>query len=516
MEKKKNFGEGSVWKIILAQAIPLMLAQLVQLFNNVIDRIYIGHMNNNDSMALTGVGLTFPVISFITAFAALFGMGGVPLFSIAYGAGKKDKAELIMGNSCFLLLVSSVILTLLCYIFCEPMLYLLGASDNSYVYAADYLNIFFAGTIFTMLNTGLNGYISAQGFPKIGMLTTLIGAIINIILDPIFIFAFNWAIKGAAAATVLSQVVSAVWIIKFLTKKSTPLPLKKENIRFVPDISGSICKLGITNFIMVGSTCFVQAVCNSTLMLYGGDIYVGIMTIVNSIRDIFQLPIMGLVSGSQPVMGFNYGAKLYERVKAAVRFSLFCGMVYTGLAWLLIVLFPSLWFKIFSSDTSILEPGIPSLRIYFFGFIFMTFQFSGQSTFQALGKAKQAIFFSLLRKAIIVIPLTLILPPLGMGVNGVFIAEPISNALGGLASFTTMYFTIYRKLGKNQKGTKNREIENNKEEIKEEEEDKEDEESEENEKIIEIDIIDNKNSTIVEDEESEDITKIKEIEEKEK
>ncbi|OUM63228.1 hypothetical protein PIROE2DRAFT_61399 [Piromyces sp. E2] len=449
-EKKRNFAEGPVWKIILAQAIPLMLAQLVQLLYNVVDRIYIGHMNNNDSMALTGVGLTFPVITFIVAFASLFGLGGVPLFSISNGAGKKDEAERILGNSCFLLLISSVFLTALGYIFCKPILYLLGASDSSYVYAADYLNIYLSGTIFTMLNTGLNGYIPAQGFPKIGMLTTVIGAIINIILDPIFIFVLNWGVKGAAVATILSQIVSTFWILKFLIKKDTPLRLRKKNIRFDVKISGDICKLGTSNFVMQGTNCFVQAACNSTLMIYGGDVYVGIMTVMNSIRDIFQLPIMGLVSGSQPVMGFNYGAKLYQRVKSAIRFNTFCGMTYTGLAWLLIVIFPALWFKMFSSDSSLLHTGIPAIRTYFFGFIFMSLQFSAQSTFQALGKAKHAIFFSLLRKAIIVIPLTLLLPRLGMGVNGVFIAEPISNAIGGIASFVTMYLTIYRKIGKDK------------------------------------------------------------------
>jgi len=495
MEKKRNFGEGPIWKIILAQAIPLMLAQLVQILYNVVDRVYIGHMNHNDSMALTGVGLTFPIITFIIAFASLFGLGGVPLFSIAYGAGKKDKAELIMGNSCFLLMTSSVVLMVLGYSFCKPLLYLLGASDSSYVYAADYLNVYFAGIIFTMLNTGLNGYISAQGFPKIGMLTTVIGAIINIFLDPLFIFVLNWGIKGAAVATILSQIVSTTWIIRFLTKKSTPLPLRKENIRFIPKIAGNICKLGATNFVMQGTNCLVQAACNSTLMIYGGDVYVGIMTVMNSICDIFALPIMGLVSGSQPVMGFNYGAKLYERVKAAVRFSLFCGMTYMGTAWLVIMIFPSLWFKMFSNDTSILEPGIPSLRIYFFGFIFMNFQFSGQSTFQALGKAKQAIFFSLLRKAVIVIPLTLILPRLGMGVNGVFIAEPISNIIGGLASFSTMYFTIYRKLGKNN-------MINEKEKINKDENIKKDEDT------IEVEMEDHRDSIVIDDEESQDVTEI--------
>ncbi|ORX85982.1 MATE efflux family protein [Anaeromyces robustus] len=493
VEKKKTFAEGKIWKIILSQAIPLMLAQLVQLLYNVVDRIFIGHMDKNDSTALTGVGLTFPIISFIIAFAALFGLGGVPLFSIANGAGKKDEAERILGNSFVLLIISSIILTAIGYIFCKPILYLLGASDSSYIYAADYLYVYFAGTIFVMLNTGLNGYIPAQGYPKIGMLTTIIGAIINLILDPIFIFVLNWGIKGAAFATVLSQIVSIIWILRFLTNSNTPLRLKKENIRFDSKISWDICKLGISNFIMQGTNCFVQAACNTTLEIYGGDIYVGIMTVMNSIRDIFWLPISGLVGGSQPVTGYNYGAKLYNRVKSAIKFNMFCGMTYTSIAWILIVVFPKIFFKMFSSDEALLGAGVPAIRTYFFGFIFMSFQFSGQSTFQALGKAKQAIFFSLLRKAIIVIPLTLILPRIGMGVNGVFIAEPISNAVGGLASFLTMYFTIYRKLGKTK--------ENESEKEKEKEKEKESENESEKEKDVEIEINEEINNEIEDDDE---------------
>ncbi|MBR1458053.1 MAG: MATE family efflux transporter [Oscillospiraceae bacterium] len=446
-QTNRDFSRGPVWKIILQQSVPLMLAQLIQLLYNVVDRIYIGHMDGGSSTALTGVGLTFPVITFIVAFAALFGMGGVPLFSIACGAGDKAKAEHILGNSCCLLLISSVILTAAGYAFCKPVLYLLGASDSSYVYAADYLHIYLAGTVFSMLNTGLGGYISAQGFPRMGMLTTVIGAVLNILLDPLFIFVLHLGIRGAAAATVISQIVSAAWVLHFLMNAQTPVPLRRTEIRIDPVTAGRICRLGTSNFVMQGTACFVQAACNSTLQQFGGDVYVGIMTVLNSVRDVIALPIGGLVSGSQPVVGYNYGAKCYDRVRSAIRFNTLAGAVYTVAAWLLIVLFPALWFRIFSEDTALLDAGIAAIRTYFFGFVFMSFQFAGQSTFQALGKAKQAIFFSLLRKAIIVIPLTLLLPRLGMGVMGVFIAEPISNALGGLASFLTMYVTIYRKLG---------------------------------------------------------------------
>lgn len=441
----KDFSKGAIWKITLSQSIPLMLAQLVQLLYNIVDRIYIGHMDGGNSTALTGVGLTFPIITFIVAFAALFGNGGVPLFSIANGAGDKNRAERIMGNSCCLILISSGVLMLTGYIFCKPILYLLGASDSSYVYAYDYLKFYLAGTLFSMLTTGLNSYISAQGFPKTSMLTTIIGAILNILLDPLFIFVFGLGISGAAIATVISQIVSAAWIISFLIRKA-PLALRLKNILVDADLTKNICKLGTSNFVMQGTTCFVQIACNSTLQTFGGDIYVGIMTVLNSVRDVFFLPISGLVNGAQPVMSFNYGAKKYERVKQSIRFNTLVGAAYTVLAWLLIVIFPSFWFRIFSDDAALIAPGIHAIKIYFFGFIFMSFQFSGQSVFQALGDARHAIFFSLLRKAIIVIPLTLILPRLGMGVNGVFIAEPVSNAIGGLASYITMRKTVYNKL----------------------------------------------------------------------
>ena len=445
----RDFSKGAVWKITLSQAVPLMLAQLVQLLYNIVDRIYIGHMDDKDSTVLTGVGLTFPIITFIVAFAALFGNGGVPLFSIANGEGDKDKAERIMGVSFCLILISSVVLTLVGYVFCKPILYLLGASDSSYVYAYDYLKFYLAGTLFSMLTAGLNSYISAQGFPKTGMLTTIIGAVLNILLDPLFIFVFGLGISGAAIATVISQIVSALWILSFLIRKA-PIALKLKNIRVDTTITKDICKLGTSNFVMQGTNCFVQIACNSTLQTYGGDIYVGIMTVLNSVRDIFFLPVNGLVNGALPVMSFNYGAKKYDRVKQSIRFNTLAGAVYTVMAWLMIVLFPAFWFRIFSDDAALIAPGVDAIQTYFFGFIFMAFQFSGQSTFQALGDAKHAIFFSLLRKAMIVIPLTLILPRLGMGVNGVFIAEPISNAIGGLACYITMRKTIYNKLNEEE------------------------------------------------------------------
>jgi len=444
--QKIDFSKGPVWKCIVAQAVPLTIAQLIQLLYNVVDRVYIGHLGEGNSLALTGVGLTFPVVTLIMAFTALFGMGGVPLFSMARGRGEEEKAGRIMGNSFALLVVSSLILTIIGYIFCRPILFAFGASEASFVYAKAYLNIYLLGTIFSMLSIGMNGYINAQGFPKIGMLSVVIGAVVNIILDPLLIFGFDMGVQGAALATVISQGISAVWVLRFLFGKKVSIPLKASNIQIRADITKNIIKLGTSNFIMQGTNCLVQVACNATLQSYGGDLYVGIMTVANSVREIFMLPISGIVNGAQPVISFNYGAKAYGRVKDGIRFNTLIGTVYTMFAWLLVLAVPKFWFQIFSDDIQMLDAGVQALKIYFFGFVFMSLQFAGQSTFQALGDAKHAIFFSLLRKAIIVVPLTLLLPLVGFGVNGVLLAEPISNIIGGIACYVTMRMTIYRKL----------------------------------------------------------------------
>ncbi len=444
--QKNDFANGPIWKCIIIQAVPLTIAQLVNLLYNVVDRIYLGHLGDGNSMALTGVGLTFPVVTLIMAFTALLGMGGVPLFSMERGGGDEERAGKIMGNSFALLLVASVVLTICGYMFKEPILYAFGAGDESYLYAKEYLDIYLAGTVFSMITTGMNGYINAQGFPKIGMLSIVIGAVINIVLDPIFIFGFDMGVKGAALATIISQAFSAMWVLKFLFGKQAIIPITLSNIRIRKDITKDILRLGTSNFIMQGTTCAVQVACNSTLQIYGGDIYVGIMTVTNSIREIFALPVTGIVNGAQPVISFNYGAKDYERTRAGIRFNTLIGSVYTAVAWLAVILLPRLWFGIFSDDVQMMETGIEMLQIYFFGFVFMALQFAGQSAFQAVGDAKHAIFFSLLRKAFIVVPLTLLLPRMGFGVKGVFMAEPISNVLGGIACYLTMHFKVYKKM----------------------------------------------------------------------
>lgn len=441
-----DFSKGEVWKNIVAQAIPLTLAQLVQLLYNVVDRIYIGHLPGANNMALTGIGLSFPIITLIAAFTSLFGMGGTPLFSIARGAKEEEKAEQIMGNVCSLLVGSSLLIFVLCYIFRRPVLYLFGASDASYGYADAYLKIYLFGTAFSMLATGLNGFINAQGFPRIGMLTIVLGAVLNLILDPVFIFVLDMGVSGAALATVISQLASAAWVLWFLNGKSALLRLKRKNLRVSVKLTKEIMGLGAAGFFMQGTNCLVQVVCNATLQVHGGDLYVGVMTVLNSVRELLSLPVNGIASGAQPVLGYNYGAKQFGRVKAGIRFSALVGILYTVAAWGLVISFPRPLMALFSNDAAMLEAGPVALKLYFFGFFFMAFQFAGQSVFQALGYAKRAVFFSLLRKAVIVVPLTLILPTIGFGLNGVFLAEPISNAIGGLACFLTMWMTVYRKL----------------------------------------------------------------------
>lgn len=446
MAKHNDFSKGPVWRCIVVQAVPLMIAQLVQLLYNVVDRIYLGHMGGGSSLALTGVGLTFPVITLTMAFTALFGMGGVPLFSMARGAGDEERAGRILGNSFALLMLSSGLLMAAGYCFCEPILYAFGASPESFVFAKEYLDIYLLGTVFSMTATGLNGYINAQGFPKIGMFSIVIGAAANIALDPVFIFVLDMGVAGAALATILSQGISALWVMRFLLGKTISVPLRRCNIRISRDITRDIFRLGTANFIMQGTNCLVQVACNSTLQRYGGDLYVGIMTVVNSVREIFMLPLSGMVGGAQPVISYNYGAKAYDRVRSGIRFNTIMGAVYNTIAWVLIVLFPRFWFSIFSDDAATIAAGVGALNIYFFGFVFMSLQLAGQTTFQAVGDAKHAITFSLLRKAVIVTPLTFLLPSLGFGVNGVFLAEPISNAIGGLACYITMRLTVYRDI----------------------------------------------------------------------
>lgn len=443
--RANDFSTGSVRKHILSQALPLTLAQVVQLLYNVVDRIYIGNMPGEGEMALTGLGITFPVIVIIAAFTALLGQGGTPLFSIARGRGEDQACEKIIGNVFALLMVASLFLLVFCYTLRRPILFLFGASDASVVYADEYLQIYLLGTMFSMLSAGMNGYINAQGFPRIGMATTILGAVANIILDPIFIFALHMGVRGAALATVLSQALSAAWVLRFLTGRRAILKLRRPNIRISRRRTLHIMTLGLPGFVMQGTNSLVQIVCNTQLQAAGGDVYVGVMTIIGSVREILSLPVGGISNGAQPVLGYNYGAGCNGRVKEGIRFMSLLGIAYTTLAWLIVMLIPGPLLALFGCSPDTVAIGSEMMNIYFFGFVFMSFQFVGQSTFQGLGKAKQAIFFSLLRKAFIVVPLTLALPR-WFGVEGVFLAEPISNAVGGLACFIVMWLTVYRRL----------------------------------------------------------------------
>lgn len=449
MDTKNDFSKGSVAKNIWSLAVPMTVAQLVNVLYSVVDRIYIGHLPDASTEALTGIGLALPVITMITAFSNLFGMGGAPLCSIARGAGDVKRAEKIMGNSFTLLLMTGVILMAFCYLTMRPMLYLFGASDQTYPYAQAYLSVYLTGTLFVMISLGMNNFINAQGFGKMGMLTVLIGAVLNIVLDPVFIFGFHMGVYGAAAATVISQGVSAAYVFWFLRGNHVLFRLNKKDMRLEGKLIREITGLGLSGFVMSVTNGSVQIVCNAMLSRYGGDLYVGVMTVINSVREIITMPVNGLTNGAQPVIGFNYGAGEYERVKKAIRFMGTSCIVFTCAVWAVLFAVPQFFIHLFNSEPELIEAGVGAFRIYFFGIFLMALQFTGQSTFVALGKSKQAVFFSLLRKAIIVIPLTICLPMIGgLGVNGVFLAEPVSNLIGGVACFVTMYVTVYRKLGK--------------------------------------------------------------------
>lgn len=445
-----DFSQGSVGRNIIRMAIPMTLAQFINVLYNIVDRFYIGRIPGASTTALTGVGVCFPIITLLSAFSGLFGSGGAPLCSIARGRKDYERASQIMGVSFFLLTATAVTLTAILQIFEAPVLHAFGASEATYPYASDYMRIYSAGTIFMMMGLGMNPFINSQGFGRIGMMTIAIGAALNIALDPVFIFTLGMGVQGAALATIISQAVSAVWVLRFLTGKKTILKLERKYVHFQLGLAAEISSLGLTGFIMDFTNSVVQLACNKMLGIFGGDLYIGIMTVVNSVRTVVSLPAQGITSGGQPVLGYNFGAARYDRVKAGIRFQTIVCIGYTALAWLSVVLFPHFWIRLFNSEPELLEHGTGALKLYFFGFVMMAFQFAGQTTFVALGKAKQAVFFSLFRKIVIVVPLTLLLPYVhGLGVNGVFLAEPISNFVGGLACYLTMYFTVYRKLSAN-------------------------------------------------------------------
>ncbi|MGI6007137.1 MAG: MATE family efflux transporter [Ruminococcus sp.] len=445
--KKTDFSKGSVYRNILEVAVPMTAAQIISLLYNIVDRMYIGRIPGEGRVALTGLGICFPIIMMINAFANLFGTGGAPICAMEQGKGDYEEAEKVMGNTCTLLVAAGIILMILGMIFNRPLLYAFGASDTTYSYARDYGLIYLAGTVFVMISLGMNGFINNQGFARTGMMTVLVGAVMNIVLDPVFIFVFDMGVRGAAIATVASQMVSAFWVLRFLTGKNTVLHLYPGVMKLKLKRVKQITLLGLTGFMMQFTNSVVQIVCNSTLQTYGGDLYVGVMTVMSSIREIFNMPAMGLTNGAQPVISYNYGAGQYDRVKKAIKFMSVTGVILFALLWGIVALFPEFFVHIFNSDPEMIRTCVPVMHIYFFGLFMMSLQFSGQSVFVALGKARYAIFFSIFRKIVIVVPLTILLPGLwNLGTNGVFAAEPVSNFVGGAACFITMLCVVMPEL----------------------------------------------------------------------
>lgn len=449
---ENDFSKGRVVRHILSLAAPMTLAQLINVLYSVVDRIYIGHLPHASAQALTGIGLCLPIITIISAFANLFGMGGAPLCSIARGGHQEKRAQTVMGNSFSMLLLTGAVLMIFCFAVKKPLLYMFGASESTYGYADQYITIYLLGTIFVMVSLGMNNFINAQGFGKMGMLTVLLGAVMNIILDPILIFGFDMGVRGAAIATVISQGASALWVFLFLTGKKALFRLNRAAMRLQASVVKEITFLGTSGFVMSVTNGTVQIVCNAVLARYGGDVYVGIMTVINSVREIATLPLNGLTSGAQPVMGYNYGAGCYRRVKSAIKFITVVGIIFSLILWAVVFLEPRFFLHLFTQEKDLIEQGIPAMQIYFCGIFMMALQFVGQSTYVALNRPKQAVFFSLFRKVIIVVPLTILLPMVGgLGTDGVFWAEPVSNVIGGTACFVTMLVTVWPTL--KEKGT---------------------------------------------------------------
>ncbi len=428
-------------------ALPMTAAQLVNVLYSVVDRVYLGRLPDRDSLALTGLGITMPIVSILMGLANLCGTGGAPLCSMSRGRGDDGEAERVMGNAFLLLLILGGAATAFFLALKGPILYLFGASPDTFPHADGYLTIYLLGTLFVMISLGMNPFINAQGFGRTGMMTVLLGAAVNLILDPVLIFVFHMGVRGAALATVISQALSAAWVLAFLTGKRAILRLRRENLRLEAGRTRRIVSLGLSGFFVNLTTSLVQVVCNATLQRCGGDTYVGVMTIINSIREVFIMPVHGLTNGSQPVAGYNYGAKQYSRVRQSIRFSVGVTVAYSAAFWVCAMLVPGALIRVFKSDPEILAAGVPALRIYFSMFLFMSLQLAGQGVFVGLGRSKQAVFFSQLRKAIVNAPLTVLLA-LWMGADGVFTAEAVSQLVGGLACFTTMYLTVYRPLGR--------------------------------------------------------------------
>ncbi len=430
MEDKNALGTAPVGRLMVKLAIPAVVAQLINALYNIVDRMYIGHMEEVGDLALTGLGVSFPIIIFISALSALAGIGGGSRAAIRMGEKDIDGAEAILGGCTALLLVMAVAATALFQIFREPLLLLFGASENTLPYASGYLGIYLWGTVSVLFSLGLNNFITTQGFATFSMLTVVIGAVCNIILDPILIFGLHMGVQGAALATILSQTVSAVWVLSFLLGKRTLLKLKARHLRLKGSILLPVVAIGVSPFIMQSTESLVSISFNSSLRSYGGDLYVGAMTIASSVMQVSSMPLHGLAQGAQPIIGFNYGAGNFDRVKKAFRLLLGSCIVCTVVMWLLVELWPDVFISIFNNKPELVDIARRTLRVYFAGIFMFGIQSSCQQTFVALGQAKISLFLALLRKIILLIPLIFILPQfLADKVFAVWLAEPVADVL---------------------------------------------------------------------------------------
>ena len=447
----EDMGSGSVKRWMVKMAVPAVIGQVVNLLYNIVDRIYIGHISGIGGSALTGVGLFTPILMLITAFAMLAGAGGAPRAAIAMGKGSREEAEKIMANCFTVLLILAVILTAVFSVFLPSLLRLFGASDVTLPYGTTYGRIYILGSIFVLTVMGMNPFLTTQGFSRMSMMTTVIGAGINIVLDPIFIFVLDLGVAGAALATVLSQAVSAVWILKFLTGKKTLLKLKSGNMILERKIIAPCLGLGVSSFVMVSTESLLSISFTSSLSRYGGDVAVGAMTVLTSINQLIMMPMQGVCQGGQPLMSFNYGARKLNRVKEAFLCQFLTCVTYTAVFWSLLMLFPNAFAGIFTSDTALVEYTAWAIRVFLAGCFSVGFQLSCQQAFMALGQAKTSLIMACLRKLILLIPLIFILPLFFENqAFAVFLAEPVSDILSAVVT-TAVFARFFRKLMKEGK-----------------------------------------------------------------
>ncbi|NDO19909.1 MATE family efflux transporter [Lachnospiraceae bacterium MD329] len=441
MQNNNSLETAPVTKLIFKLAIPTVLAQLVNLLYNIVDRIYVGRIPEIGSLSLAGLGVTFPIILLISAFAMLAGMGGASRAAVSMGAKNNDTAEKILGNSTMLLLIFSVVLSVVFLMTKDRILMRFGASQDTIGYASDYITIYLCGTIFVQLALGLNMFITNQGFTKTSMLTVCIGAVLNIVLDPIFIYVFGMGVKGAALATVISQAVSCLWVLKFLTGKKTILKIKLKNLLPVKEIVFSILSLGVSPFIMQVTECLIQLTFNNGMLKYGNDLYVALMSILFSLTQLIWMPLQGFSQGAQPVIGYNYGAGNLQRVKKAFKVQFIVNLSFSIAAIGMVELFPKFFLGLFTNDAELINIGINTMRLFLVGMAVMGAQSACQQTFLALGEAKISVFLACLRKVILLFPLALILPKVGgMGIWGLLLAEPVSDVIAATCTTTMFYF----------------------------------------------------------------------------